>query len=145
MQGARFGKQSGSSKNDPKSIGICPGTLISHYGIIKAPKVRTNIIKKQRKNNNSRNFFAIFWPPRPPDPKYRSFSDFLDFLQGTDPQTFCRAGRPPWGFRKPKLVSRKPNFGSRKLILGFRKPNSSTKMSVLVRAFRSKDLLCSDH
>ena len=28
----------GSSQNHPKSIGIWPGTLISHFGIIKTPK-----------------------------------------------------------------------------------------------------------
>ena len=32
--GSRFGEHFGSSRNHPESIGICPGTLISHFGII---------------------------------------------------------------------------------------------------------------
>ena len=39
VQGARFGDLFGSSRNRPKSLGMCPGTLISHFGIIKAPKI----------------------------------------------------------------------------------------------------------
>ena len=36
--GSIFGRFSGSSKNIPKSIGICPESLISHLGIINPPK-----------------------------------------------------------------------------------------------------------
>ena len=35
--GARFGEYFGSSKNDPKKLGICQGTLISYFGIIETP------------------------------------------------------------------------------------------------------------
>ena len=35
VYGSRFGEIVGSSKNHPKSIAICPGTLISHLRIIK--------------------------------------------------------------------------------------------------------------
>ena len=35
--GSRFWRNFGSSRNHLKSIGIWPGTLISHFGIIKTP------------------------------------------------------------------------------------------------------------
>ena len=38
VHGSKFGENSGSSPNDPKGIGICPGTLISHFGVIKTLK-----------------------------------------------------------------------------------------------------------
>ena len=34
-----FGRCLKSFKNDPKSIGVCLGTLISHFGIIKPHKI----------------------------------------------------------------------------------------------------------
>ena len=37
--GGRFGEFVGSSKNDSKSIAICPGALISHLGIIKTQQI----------------------------------------------------------------------------------------------------------
>ena len=33
----------GSAKNDPKSTGICPGTLIGHFGIIEKPRKNKTI------------------------------------------------------------------------------------------------------
>ena len=42
-----------------KSIGICPGTLLSHFGIIKPQKYYNILLKKLRKNNNSL-FFCRF-------------------------------------------------------------------------------------
>ena len=36
----RFGDFFETSKNDPKSMGICPGALISHFGINKNHKNR---------------------------------------------------------------------------------------------------------
>ena len=35
VHGSRFGRFFGSSTNGPKNIGICPGTLVNHFGIIK--------------------------------------------------------------------------------------------------------------
>ena len=40
----------GSSKNDPKSIGICPGVKISH--VIENPQKTRQYYKKSRKNEN---------------------------------------------------------------------------------------------
>ena len=37
MAEARFGEKNESSKNVPKGIGICPGTLISDFGRITTP------------------------------------------------------------------------------------------------------------
>ena len=45
VHGSRFCWFVGSSTNDPKSIGICLGTLISNFGIIKTPTSPGNTIK----------------------------------------------------------------------------------------------------
>ena len=50
-----FGRILESSKNDPKNVGICPGTLISHLGIIRTPKIQYNTIKKPEKPNDRPN------------------------------------------------------------------------------------------
>ena len=60
LQGAIFGEHFGSFKNDPKSIAICLGTLISHVGIIKTLK-KPKMHYKTKKNNESPNLFAVFW------------------------------------------------------------------------------------
>ena len=39
VQEVRFGEMFSSSKNVPKNIGICPGTLISRFGIIKIQEI----------------------------------------------------------------------------------------------------------
>ena len=50
VRGSRFGEQFGSSNNDPQGIGICGGTLISHFGIIETPTIPYTIIEKQQKH-----------------------------------------------------------------------------------------------
>ena len=45
-----------SSKNHLKSIAIGPGTLISHFGIIKAPSIPLKYLKKLRTTNKSLTF-----------------------------------------------------------------------------------------
>ena len=53
-----FGRILESSKNDPKSIGICPGTLISHFGIIENPKnqyIYIYILIKLENQNTKKN------------------------------------------------------------------------------------------
>ena len=47
----------GSSQNGPLTIAICPGTLISHFGIIETPKRAKNTIKNQKKNETPLIFF----------------------------------------------------------------------------------------
>ena len=42
----------GSSTNHLKSIAICPGTWISHFGIIKIPKYPNETLKNKRKSLN---------------------------------------------------------------------------------------------
>ena len=54
VSGARFGEKFGSSRNDPKSIGICPESLISHCGIIKTPKILWDTSKKTNKKQQKR-------------------------------------------------------------------------------------------
>ena len=43
----------GSSKNDPKSIAICLGTLINHFGIIKTPKNPKNTVNNLEKQKHA--------------------------------------------------------------------------------------------
>ena len=45
-----FGEHFGSSKNDRKTIGIRPGTLISHLGIIQNPKNTIKYYSKYKTN-----------------------------------------------------------------------------------------------
>ena len=61
-----FGHIFVSSKNVPKSIAICPESLIGHLGIITPPKKtktkkKRKYINEQIKNNRSPNRFAVFW------------------------------------------------------------------------------------
>ena len=56
----------GSSKSDPKSIAICPGTLIKHLGIIKTPKHKIVQNKKTRTTQQLPFFVALlepYWDP----------------------------------------------------------------------------------
>ena len=55
----------GSSKNDPKSFGICPGTSINHFGIIKDPQ-NPQANKKQRNPKTHRiclPYCGPYWTP----------------------------------------------------------------------------------
>ena len=54
-----MGQIFGRSKNVPKSIAICPGVKISHFGIIKYPP-RINTLKT-KKTKISLDLFAVFW------------------------------------------------------------------------------------
>ena len=45
---AIFGENSGSSKNDPTSIGICPGTLISKFEEFKPKNTITYYLKTKK-------------------------------------------------------------------------------------------------
>ena len=42
VRGSRFSQSVGSSRNHPKSIAICPGVKISHFGIIQNPQNPNN-------------------------------------------------------------------------------------------------------
>ena len=61
MRGCIFGHIFGSSKNDPKNIGICPESVISHLGIIKTPKNSNDTLKNKEKTKNHVISVAIFW------------------------------------------------------------------------------------
>ena len=50
-----------SSKNDPKSFGICPEVKISNFGIIKTPRKTVNILKTQDKTKNLLNCLPYLW------------------------------------------------------------------------------------
>ena len=52
-------------KNDPKSIGICPGTLISHFGIIKTAKFNKIQLKHKEHSKTFHNFHPQFPERRP--------------------------------------------------------------------------------
>lgn len=55
-----FGRFVDSSKNVPTSVGICPGTLISHLGIIRTTPNPQQYIRKQE-NTKSPKMFTVFW------------------------------------------------------------------------------------
>ena len=44
VHGPRFGENFGSSRNDPKNIGIHQESLISNSGVIKTPKYNNIIL-----------------------------------------------------------------------------------------------------
>ena len=56
---SRLGEQFGSSKNVPKSIGICPEALISHLGIIKNHKKHQTTITVPRTIQKIALFFPL--------------------------------------------------------------------------------------
>ena len=49
VHGSRFVEQCGSSRNHPKSIAICPGTLIIRFGIIEPHSGPIKIFKNKEK------------------------------------------------------------------------------------------------
>ena len=51
----------GSSQNHPKSIGIDQESIISHFGIIKTPKIPLKTCKKTGKTQQSHKICAVFW------------------------------------------------------------------------------------
>ena len=59
--GAIFSDNSGSSKNDPKSIAICPGVKIDHFGIIRNPHNPQQYLNKPSQTKQSPKCFAVFW------------------------------------------------------------------------------------
>ena len=61
VQGSRFGRDFGSSKNAPKCIAIHPQALIRHFGIIKTHKSLEKTIKNFNKSNK-----MLFFPYRTP-------------------------------------------------------------------------------
>ena len=63
--GSTFGHTFGSSKNDPKNIGICPESVISHLGIIGTPKNKKLKTKKTRKQKITEFVCRILVPIRP--------------------------------------------------------------------------------
>ena len=65
--GSIFGHIFGRSKNDPKSIGIHPESLISNFGIIKNPKdPPRKYVGTPRTSKTSPKMFAAFWAPLDP-------------------------------------------------------------------------------
>ena len=53
------GEKLGSSKIHPKSIGVCPGALISYFGIITIPIIPENAINKPRTIQQIDQFCSI--------------------------------------------------------------------------------------
>ena len=72
VRGSIFGHIAGSAKNVPKRISICPGTLVSHFGINLNPQNRYNTLTKT-KNKQALKMFAVFWALLDPvfGPRYR--------------------------------------------------------------------------
>ena len=60
VQGSRFGRLFGSSRNHPKSIAIDPEVKISHLGITKTPNNFLKYINKPRKTEQTPNGLPYF-------------------------------------------------------------------------------------
>ena len=65
VRGARFCRFFGSSKNVPKSIGICPETLTSHFGIIKNHKSPLELFQKTKNKTIAQFVWHILGAIRP--------------------------------------------------------------------------------
>ena len=62
VRGSRFGHILGRSKNVPKSVAICPGVKISHFGIIETSKKPIIILTNQEQTKNHLKHVPYFGP-----------------------------------------------------------------------------------